>query len=50
MLATHEKRVDGELCTDVRGMLETKAFQVAQEINHDPKLLPSFFHHAKLAL
>ena len=30
--------------------LETKAFQGAQEINNDPKLLPEFFHHAKLAL
>jgi len=32
------------------GCLETKAFEVAQEINNDPKLLPAFFHHAKLAL
>ena len=30
--------------------LESKAFEVAQEINRDPKLLPAFFHHAKLAL
>jgi transposase len=30
--------------------LEAKAFEVAQEINNDPKLLPAFFHHAKLAL
>ena len=30
--------------------LETKAFEVAQENNNDPKLLPAFFHHAKLAL
>jgi len=30
--------------------LETKTFEVAQEINNDPKLLPAFFHHAKLAL
>jgi len=32
------------------GCLEMKAFEVAQEINNDPKLLPAFFHHAKLAL
>jgi len=30
--------------------LEKKALEVAQEINNDPKLLPSFFHHAKLTL
>ena len=27
-----------------------KALEAAQEINNDPKLLPAFFHHAKLAL
>ena len=30
--------------------LEEKAFEAAQEINNDPKLLPAFVHHAKLAL
>jgi transposase len=30
--------------------LVEKTLEVAQEINHDPKLLPAFFHHAKLAL
>jgi hypothetical protein len=30
--------------------LEKKAFEVAQEINNDPKLLQAFFQHAKLSL
>jgi len=30
--------------------LEAKACQAVQEINSDPKLLPAFFHHAKLSL
>jgi len=30
--------------------LEKKALEAAKEINNDPKLLPSFFHHAKLSL
>ena len=30
--------------------LEAKAEEAVQEINSDPKLLPSFFQHAKLAL
>jgi len=30
--------------------LEAKAFEAAQEINDDPKLLPAFFQHAKLSL
>ncbi len=30
--------------------LEAKTLEVAQILNNDPKLLASFFHHAKLAL
>ena len=30
--------------------LKAKAFDATQEINSDPKLLPAFFHHAKLSL
>jgi transposase len=30
--------------------LVAKTLEAAQEINDDPKLLPAFFHHAKLAL
>lgn len=30
--------------------LKEKTLEAAQEINNDPKLLPAFFHHAKLAL
>jgi transposase len=30
--------------------LKMKAFEAAQEINKNPKLLPAFFHHAKLSL
>jgi hypothetical protein len=30
--------------------LEAKACEAVQAINSDPKLLPAFFHHAKLAL
>jgi len=30
--------------------LETKACEAVQAINNDPRLLPSFFHHAKLSL
>jgi transposase len=30
--------------------LVEKTLEVAQEINNDPKLLPAFFHHAKIAL
>jgi hypothetical protein len=30
--------------------LVAKTLEAAQEINDDPKLLPAFFHHEKLAL
>ena len=33
-----------------REQLEAKACQAVQEINSDPKLLPAFFHYAKLSL
>jgi len=35
------------ICMDC---LEAKAFEAAQEINNDPKLLTAFFQHAKLAI
>ena len=34
------------MCMDC---LEAKAFEAAQKINNDPKLLPAFSHHAKLS-
>jgi len=33
-----------------KGQLEERTEEAVQAINNDPKLLPSFFQHAKLAL
>ena len=60
-IATRLRDLVRQICTELEvdmpnfvpiGMecLEMKAFEVAQEINNDQKLLPEFFHHAKLAL
>ena len=50
MLAEHEECVDGEFVPMSVEQLREKACEAAQVINNDPKLLASFFHHAKLAL
>ena len=50
MLAVDEDVAMANFVAMCMEQLELKAFEVAQEINRDPKLLPSFFLHAKLVL